>query len=90
LLKINAVFGVDVQLFSEDDEARLVADVREVLDAVAARLGDDGSAAAPPLMPFEQVRDFFYARHNHIAALDEAASRFTATPSLLPAPSMPA
>ncbi|MCC7253699.1 short-chain fatty acyl-CoA regulator family protein [Hyphomicrobium sp.] len=31
LLKINAVFGVDVQLFSEDEEARLIADLRDVL-----------------------------------------------------------
>lgn len=30
LLKLNAVFGVDVQQFSEDDEARLIADLREV------------------------------------------------------------
>src|SRR6218665_449901 len=30
LLRINAVFGVDVQLFSEGDEARMVADLREV------------------------------------------------------------
>ena len=26
-------------------------------------------------MPFEEVRDFFYDRHNHIAELDEAAER---------------
>jgi predicted transcriptional regulator len=26
-------------------------------------------------MPYEEVRDFFYARHNHIAALDDAAER---------------
>ena len=31
LLKINAVFGVDVQMFSDDDEARLIADLRDVL-----------------------------------------------------------
>src|SRR5690606_42039106 len=30
LLKINAAFGVDVQFFSEDEEARLVADLRDV------------------------------------------------------------
>ncbi|MBF1165491.1 MAG: helix-turn-helix transcriptional regulator, partial [Dechloromonas agitata] len=32
LLKLNAVFGVDVQLFSEDDEARLITDLRELFD----------------------------------------------------------
>lgn len=31
LLRINAAFGVDVQLFSEADEARLIGEVREVL-----------------------------------------------------------
>ena len=31
LLKLNAAFGVDVQLFSADDEARLIADLREAL-----------------------------------------------------------
>ncbi len=114
LLKINAAFGVDVQLFSEDDEARLLADVRkalsdaskpedvsvaeirelvanmpavgrgmvslhkryraaiERLEAMAARLGDEWKSAPPP-MAFEEVRDFFYARHNYIADLDEAA-----------------
>lgn len=118
LLKLNAVFGVDVQRFSEDDEARLITDLRELLgeqperDAIAlaeirelaanmpavartllrlaknqrasqereetwaARLGLDRSelGAAKP-MPFEEVRDFFYARHNHIAELDELAER---------------
>jgi XRE family transcriptional regulator, fatty acid utilization regulator len=116
LLRLNSTFGVDVQLFSEDDEARLVAELREGLSdpligtnvslaeireiaanmpsvaravvalhkrlsrsldeaaALAAKLGDDrrprdqvASAAV------EEVRDFFYARHNHIDALDRAA-----------------
>lgn len=35
LLKLNAVFGVDVQLFSEDDEARLITDLRELFAAEA-------------------------------------------------------
>src|SRR5262245_36894542 len=30
LLKINAVFGVDVQLFSNDKEARMIAQLRDV------------------------------------------------------------
>ncbi|WP_323034309.1 helix-turn-helix transcriptional regulator, partial [Pararhodobacter sp.] len=30
LLKINEIFGVDVQLFAEGEEGRLVADLREV------------------------------------------------------------
>ncbi len=116
LLKINAVFGVDVQLFSEDEEARLVADLREALteagvadgvalaelkelassmpsvgrallslhrryreasgrlEQVSARLGEEWQATPKPLMPFEEVRDFFYARHNHVEPLDMAAS----------------
>ncbi|MDB5967759.1 MAG: Cro/Cl family transcriptional regulator [Hydrocarboniphaga sp.] len=31
LLRINAQFGVDVQVFSDDEEAQLIAEVREVL-----------------------------------------------------------
>lgn len=118
LLKINAVFGIDVQLFSEDEEARLIADLRDVLadpgldeeialteireiasnmpavgraivkqhhrlrqaseraDALATRLGVGAEDRAPAqLMPYEQVRDYFYAHHNYFAELDEAAER---------------
>ncbi|GAD21307.1 short-chain fatty acyl-CoA regulator family protein [Acidovorax sp. MR-S7] len=121
LLKINAVFGVDVQRFSDDDEARLIAGLRDVmadvaaaspgdavslaeirelaanmpavartllalhegrrearerLEALSQHLGDDraGPAAQAP-MAYEEVRDFFFARHNHIAELDDAAER---------------
>lgn len=118
LLKINAAFGLDVQMFSEDEEARLISDLREALahaaapdtvslaeiqelaagmpavartlirmhdrhrealerlEAMAGRLGDDrsGLPGVQPL-PYEEVRDFFTERHNHIAELDEAAER---------------
>ncbi|MBX3213589.1 MAG: DUF2083 domain-containing protein [Labilithrix sp.] len=119
LLKIASTFGVDVQAFSEEDEARLIADVREALgaavpeeavapselrqlatsmpavgralvtmhrrlreaveraDALADLVG--GGARQLPatiaLMPFEEVRDFFHARHNYIDELDTAAER---------------
>ena len=125
LLKINAVFGVDVQLFSEDEEARLIADLRDVLadpgldeeitlteireiasnmpsvgraivkqhrrlrhaseraDALATRLGvGTGEEAPAQLMPFEQVRDYFYANHNYFAELDEAAETLFTTARL--------
>ncbi|MBU0724119.1 MAG: DUF2083 domain-containing protein [Alphaproteobacteria bacterium] len=124
LLKINAVFGVDVQLFSEDEEGRLIADLREALTdtatgesvalaeirevagnmpavgrslvalhrryreaveragAMAARLGDDWQGAGAPPMPFEEVREFFYARHNHFAELDVAAEQLHARAGL--------
>jgi predicted transcriptional regulator/DNA-binding XRE family transcriptional regulator len=119
LLKLNAAFGIDVQLFSEDDEARLIGDLKEALSdpavgetiataelrelagnmpavgralvslhrryrrvlqqsaALAVRLGDDRQDRAPLQVstPFEEVRDFFYARHNYIAELDEAAEQ---------------
>jgi XRE family transcriptional regulator, fatty acid utilization regulator len=119
LLKLNATFGVDVQLFSEDDEARLLADLRETLSdpqigetisavelrelatnmpavgraliglnrryrraieqsaALAAQVGEDRQAetAILPSTPYEEVRDFFYARHNYIAELDDAAEK---------------
>lgn len=126
LLKINAVFGVDVQMFSEDEEARLIADLRDVLaeppvdekialteirevaanmpavgraivalhrryrsaiersDALAQRFGVEPDDADAPLrlMPYEQVRDFFYARHNYLPDLDVAAERLVATAGL--------
>ena len=124
LLKINAVFGIDVQLFSEDEEARLITELRDALadgsedvslaevrelamnmpavgrtlvalhrryreaaersEAMAAQLGDEWLADAPARMPFEQVRDFFYARHNHVEPLDEAAERLYAAAGLSP------
>lgn len=123
LLKISAALGVDVQRFSEDDEARLVADLRDALSnsglaatlsepvsmaeirelaanmpavgrallaferrcreaedraaAFASRLGEDrGQIVSALPMPYEEVRDFFYARHNHVAELDTLAERF--------------
>ncbi|RBP13157.1 hypothetical protein DFR50_112128 [Roseiarcus fermentans] len=127
LLKINAIFGVDVQLFSEGDEGRLVADLREVFsdplngetvsvaelrevaasmpalgravtalhqrwrhaveraDAMAGELGL-GSGGVPTFaapMPYEQVRDFFYAHHNHFPELDEAAERLASEAGLV-------
>ncbi|MFG1417242.1 short-chain fatty acyl-CoA regulator family protein [Xanthobacter sp. V0B-10] len=128
LLKINAIFGVDVQLFSEGDEGRLVADLREVFadplngeqvslaemkevasampalgravaalhrrwrhaleraDAMAGELGlgSGGIAAPAALMPYEQVRDFFYAHHNYFAELDEAAEKLAQNADLAP------
>lgn len=133
LLKINAVFGVDVQLFSEDDEARLIADLREAFadpvtsetvtlsevrelaanmpavgraivafhrryrlaaersDSMASQLGlrDGDSGMLAPLMPFEQVRDFFYAHHNYFAHIDESAEKLFAKASLVPSNALP-
>lgn len=114
LLKINRALGVDIQEFSEDEEARLVAGLQEALadapeaitlpeltevaiqmpalgralialhrrhleaserlELMAQRLGDDRSdVAAPRAMPFEVVRDFFFAHRNHFDTLDRAA-----------------
>lgn len=115
LLKLNAAFGLDVQMFSDEDEARLVAQLREAgLDAApgeelaqselrslamnmpaaarlitglhqryrqaleqahvaASRLGDGRDEPAGSPAPYEEVRDFFYAKRNHIVRLDGAA-----------------
>lgn len=127
LLKIHKVLGVDIQQFSEDKEARLLAQLRDALaampqpegavplpelrelasklpqlaqallamhqrhladaerfEALTARLGDGrsepGDSAFGQLlteparqMPFEAVRDFFFAHRNHFDALDRAA-----------------
>lgn len=117
LLKLNAAFGIDVQLFSDDEETRLVTDLRDVLaegeepvslaevrelasnmpavgrtllalhrrlrdagersEAMAAQLGDQWTTGTPARQPFEQVRDFFTARYNHVEPLDEAAEQLT-------------
>ena len=133
LLKINAVFGVDVQRFSDDDEARLITGLREVLADLPAGLGGEGAGEAVslaeirelaagmpavartllalhqrhrqalerlaalgndrggegamahhPPMAYEEVRDFFFARQNHIAELDDAAEQCAADWGLLP------
>ncbi len=123
LLKLSRVFGVDVQVFSEEDTARAMSELREALasgapdesvsstelrelaerlpgvsralltlhrrfrevsdraDALADRMGTR-EAWAPSLMPFEEVRDFFYVRHNYIHELDSAAERLVVEAAL--------
>ncbi len=124
LLKLNRALGVDIQQFSEDEEGRLIAGMREALadaaepvslpelqevaaqmpalgraivamyrrtldataqmEAMALRLGDDRMEAAPAAraMPFEAVRDFFFAHQNHFDALDRAAEALAAKAAL--------
>ena len=127
-LALNATFGLDIQSFSDDDEARLIADLREAVAdpalvetiatadlrelalnmpaigrtlvalsqryrqaieqsaALSARLGEDRQAASAilPSTPFEEVRDFFYAHHNYISELDEAAEAIALRMNLPP------
>ena len=116
LLKLQSALGVDLQWFSEDEEARLIAqlqettadsgsgeavamaelqslaqqmpavahrmielhrqarEARERLEMLAGAWGDrDMLAQVAPAQPHEEVRDFFYARHNHVAELDALA-----------------
>jgi predicted transcriptional regulator/plasmid maintenance system antidote protein VapI len=116
LLRLQSSLGVDLQVFSDDDEARLTSQLQAVMaeaagdtaiaqaelrslaqqmpalaqvvinmhrrgrDAedrllsLAATLGDRAGELAPSTrQPHEEVREFFYQRHNHIAALDERA-----------------
>lgn len=53
-------------------------------DAMAAELGDDWATGGRVRQPYEQVRDFFAARHNHIEPLDEAAERLYRDAGLSP------
>jgi len=121
LLRISKTLGVDVQQFSEDEEARLVASMREALadnpggeavalpelrevasqmpavarallalhrrhqeaqerlELMAAELGDGrGDISRSRPMPFEVVRDFFFAHQNHFDPLDTAAEALAA------------
>src|SRR3954468_15811200 len=115
LLRLQSTFGVDLQFFSEDEQARLIADLREVsteiagagavpvaelqalaqqmpamarvllalhqrkraaeerLSALAAGSDGDHFAGGATLQPHEEVREFFYARHQYLAQLDERA-----------------
>jgi predicted transcriptional regulator/transcriptional regulator with XRE-family HTH domain len=117
LLRLQAYFGIDLQFFSEDEESRVIAELREIssgvlgqgvvplaeLQSVAQQLpafskvllalhrraqnaedrvaslaaGSDGDRfgadGGAPAQPHEEVREFFYARHNHLAVLDERA-----------------
>lgn len=125
LLKIHKVLGVDIQQFSEDEEARLLARLRdavssnpqtaglvplpelrevaaklphvarvllafherhqantEQLESIAAHLGDgrglpDAFTPVQP-MPFEAVRDFFFAHRNYFDPLDRVAEDLAA------------
>ena len=114
LLRLNAVFGIDVQRFSGDDEVRLLAGLKELFSetlaeeavslaemeemaanmpgvarmlirlgrrqreiqeretGLATRLGGASPSVSQP-MPYEEVRDFFYDRHNYIDAIDTQA-----------------
>lgn len=122
LFKLNTAFGVAMEAFSEDEQLRLISDLREALAdpalgeaiaaadirelatnmpavgralvtlhrryrnaleqsaALASRLGADreSETALLPSTAFEEVRDFFYARHNYFASLDEAAEHLAA------------
>src|ERR1700712_3871998 len=118
LLRLQAYFGIDLQFFSEDEESRAIAELREItsgvvgtgtvplaeLQSVAQQMpafakvlialhrrcqnaeervanlaaGSDGDrfaadGGAIPAQPHEEVREFFYARHNYMTVLDERA-----------------
>ncbi|HRQ83440.1 MAG TPA: helix-turn-helix transcriptional regulator, partial [Azospirillaceae bacterium] len=49
LLRLNAVFNIDVQLFSEDEEARLIVDLREALTDAGADVGVGGAVSMAEL-----------------------------------------
>ena len=121
LLRLQSSLGVDLQVFSDDDEARLTAQLQDVvtqsgdgggvaqaelramaqqmpalaqmlirlhrrgrdaeerLAALATSLGERGGDVAQAVrQPHEEVRDFFYEHHNHIASLDEKAESLAA------------
>ena len=46
LLRLQAAFGLDLQLFSEDEEARLISELREIT----------ADAAGPDAVPLAEVR----------------------------------
>ena len=121
LLRLQSALGVDLQVFSDDDESRLTAQLQDVvtqggdaggvspaelramaqqmpalaqllvrahrrgreaedrLAVLAASLGERaGELHTAARQPHEEVRDFFYERHNHVTALDESAQALAA------------
>jgi predicted transcriptional regulator/transcriptional regulator with XRE-family HTH domain len=128
IARIAQTFTIEAQYFSEEDEARLLVDVREALescapdelpspselrglvsdtpqvaralvalhrrhrtaveraDALASRIGERGapSDSGLPLMPYEEVRDMFYERHNYFDELDTLAEQIAAEAGLVP------
>ncbi|HEX5656491.1 MAG TPA: short-chain fatty acyl-CoA regulator family protein, partial [Polyangiales bacterium] len=126
IARIASAFSVEAQFFSEEDEARLLVDVREALescapdelpspselrglvsdtpqiaralvalhrrhrtaveraDALASRIGERGAPSGAPLMPYEEVRDLFYKRHNYVDELDTLAEQIAGEAGLVP------
>lgn len=120
LLRLNSMFDLDMAFFAADTDARLLADLQEVLaenpdtagvsateiDELLSRTpfaaralvglhrrlrgvteqlerlapGEPGVAPdSAATTPYEEVRDFFYDRRNHIAELDDAAEHLFTT-----------
>ena len=119
LLRLQAAFGIDVQQFSEDVQARqlgllrnaladmpggdqvplaearilaeqlpaatrVIVDMHKRIRAAEDRLSliaentdhaDAPHANTAPMQPYEEVREFFYAGHQHLALLDEQAEQ---------------
>ncbi|WP_431984478.1 short-chain fatty acyl-CoA regulator family protein [Streptomyces qinglanensis] len=48
---------------------------RDTAEQVAALASDGSRSALPPQEAHDEVRDFFYAHHNHFGPLDEEAER---------------
>ncbi|MFD6911168.1 short-chain fatty acyl-CoA regulator family protein [Streptomyces virginiae] len=48
---------------------------RDVSERVVALASPEDTAGLPPAEPHDEVRDFFYAHHNHFAALEAQAER---------------
>ncbi|MFJ7128527.1 short-chain fatty acyl-CoA regulator family protein [Streptomyces sp. NPDC098101] len=51
---------------------------RDAAERVAALAAPTDTTALPAAEPHDEVRDFFYAHHNHFGALDDAAERAAA------------
>ena len=119
LLRLQAAFGIDLQQFSEDSQARQLGQLRSALadmpdgdkvplaetrilaqqlpaathvllnmhkriraaedrlSVIAENAGNDDAAhsSSAPVQPYEEVREFFYAGHQHLALLDEQAEQ---------------
>ncbi len=71
---------------------RRIRQAEQRLSVIAESADGDRSAphAATPLQPYEEVREFFYARHHNLALLDERAEQvYAQLQSTFPPPQTP-
>ncbi|OYO11629.1 Cro/Cl family transcriptional regulator [Enemella evansiae] len=81
-------FQVDELTTQLPDVARTLVSLhhryREAMENIATLVAEQGLDRTSAQQPHEEIRDWFYRRHNHVAELDVAAERLSAELRLIP------